>query len=53
MLEEFGEYYSDYLDGTYDCVDRIVLSGYFRLGCESGILSSGYPIPASKWLMYK
>jgi len=35
-LDEFSEYYSDYLDGTYDCADRIVLNGYFRLGCSPG-----------------
>lgn len=34
--DEFSEYYSDYLDGTYDCTDRIVLNGYFRLGCSPG-----------------
>jgi hypothetical protein len=34
--DEFSEYYSDYLDGTYDCADRIVLNGYFRLGCSPG-----------------
>ena len=36
MKDEFSEYYADYLDGTYDCVDRIVLNGYFRLGCSPG-----------------
>jgi hypothetical protein len=34
--DEFSEYYSDCLDGTYDCADRIVLNGYFRLGCSPG-----------------
>jgi hypothetical protein len=36
MPDEFSEYYSDYLDGTYDCADRIVLNGYFRFGCSPG-----------------
>jgi len=36
MLDEFSDYYADYLDGTYDCVDRIVLNGYFRLGQSAG-----------------
>lgn len=36
MLDEFSDYYADYLDGTYDCADRIVLNGYFRLGCSPG-----------------
>jgi hypothetical protein len=35
-MDEFSEYYSDYLDGTYDCADRIALNGYFRLGCSPG-----------------
>jgi len=35
-MDEFSGYYSDYLDGTYDCADRIVLNGYFRLGCSPG-----------------
>jgi len=36
MLDELSEYYADLLDGTYDCVDRIVLNGYFRLGQSPG-----------------
>jgi len=35
-MDEFSEYYADYLDGSYDCADRIVLNGYFRLGCSPG-----------------
>jgi hypothetical protein len=30
--DEFSEYYADLLEGRYDCVDRIVLTGYFPLG---------------------
>ena len=29
--DEFSEYYADFLDGSYDCVDRIVLNAYFPL----------------------
>jgi hypothetical protein len=36
MLDEFSRYYADLLDGSYDCVDRIVLNGYFRLGYSPG-----------------
>ena len=32
MLDEFTNYYHDYLEGTYDCVDRIVLNAYYRKG---------------------
>jgi len=32
MLDPFTDYYSSYLDATYDCVDRIVLNAYFLAG---------------------
>jgi len=35
MADEVSQRYGDLLDGSYDCVDRIVLNGYFRL-CYSG-----------------
>jgi hypothetical protein len=35
-LDEFSEYYADFLDGSYDCVDRIVLNAYFQLGQTPG-----------------
>src|SRR5437870_11566284 len=34
--DPFSQYYGDFLDGTYDCVDRIVLNAYFPLGCSPG-----------------
>jgi hypothetical protein len=36
MPDEFSSYYADLLDSGYDCVDRIVLNGYFRLGYSPG-----------------
>ena len=36
MADEFSEYYAEFLDGTYDCVDRIVLNAYFLLGQSPG-----------------
>ena len=27
--DDFSTYHADLLDGQYDCVDRIVLNGYF------------------------
>jgi len=36
MPDEFSTYYADLLDGVYDCVDRIVLNAYFRLGQSPG-----------------
>ncbi|TEB06444.1 hypothetical protein [Pelotomaculum propionicicum] len=29
--DEFSEYYNELLDGTYDCVDRIVINGYYPM----------------------
>lgn len=29
-------HYNEVLEGTYDCVDRIVLNGYYPLGCSPG-----------------
>ena len=36
MLDEYSEYYADLLENAYDCVDRIVLNAYFRLGQRAG-----------------
>jgi hypothetical protein len=36
MPDEFCSYYEEYLDGTYDCVDRIVLNAYFYLAQSPG-----------------
>jgi hypothetical protein len=38
--DEFSRYYADLLEGTYDCVDRIVLNAYFGLGQSGGGLRS-------------
>ena len=35
MADELTQRYGDFLEGSYDCVDRIVLNAYFRL-CYSG-----------------
>jgi hypothetical protein len=35
-LDEYSNYYADLLDNTYDCVDRIVLNAYFRMGQAAG-----------------
>src|SRR5579872_3631392 len=32
MPDAFTAYYRDFLDGSYDCVDRIVLNAYFPMG---------------------
>ncbi|MEK6705305.1 MAG: hypothetical protein AABZ06_05910 [Bdellovibrionota bacterium] len=34
--DPFCTQYSEYLDGTYDCVDRIVLNAYYILGQSPG-----------------
>ena len=32
MPDSLSERYADLLTGSYDCVDRIVLNAYFRMG---------------------
>lgn len=34
--DDFTEYYEELLEGHYDCVDRIVVNGYFPLGQQGG-----------------
>ena len=34
--DDFSSYYAELLDGIYDCVDRIVLNGYYPLGMSGG-----------------
>jgi len=36
LPDEFSSYVAGLLDGRYDCVDRIVLNGYFLMGQTSG-----------------
>ena len=35
-LDEYSDYYADLLENTYDCVDRIVLNAYHRMGQRAG-----------------
>jgi hypothetical protein len=32
MPDSLSDRYADLLTGSYDCVDRIVLNAYFRMG---------------------
>ena len=34
--DELSSYYAELLEGTYDCVDRVVLNAYFRMGQTGG-----------------
>lgn len=36
LPDDFSTYVADLLDGRYDCVDRLVLNGYFPMGQTSG-----------------
>jgi hypothetical protein len=36
MPDQLSAHYRDVLAGSYDCVDRIVLNAYFRLGMNPG-----------------
>jgi hypothetical protein len=34
--DEFSDYYAELIEGTYNCVDRVVLNAYFPLGQSGG-----------------
>ena len=36
MADQLSALYSDLLDGSYDCVDRVVLNAYFSMGQTGG-----------------
>jgi len=36
MSDSLSDRYADLLTGSYDCVDRIVLNAYFRMGHDEG-----------------
>src|SRR5438105_15574323 len=36
MTDGLSTHYQDLLGGSYDCVDRIVLNAYFRMGHDPG-----------------
>jgi len=36
MADDFSTYYAEQLDGHYDCVDRIVVNAYHRMGQSAG-----------------
>ncbi|MCP3869601.1 MAG: hypothetical protein GY703_16200 [Gammaproteobacteria bacterium] len=36
QIDEFSSYHEELLEGRYDCMDRLVLNGYFPLGQQGG-----------------
>ncbi len=36
ITDELSNYYADFLDGSYNCVDRVVLNAYFGLCYSAG-----------------
>jgi hypothetical protein len=36
MADQLSDLYADFLEGSYDCVDRVVLNAYFSLGQTAG-----------------
>jgi hypothetical protein len=36
MADRLSDLYQDLISGSYDCIDRIVLNGYFRMGHSAG-----------------
>jgi hypothetical protein len=44
MPDSLSDRYADLLTGSYDCVDRIVLNAYFRMGhVQEGAARGGVP----------
>jgi hypothetical protein len=41
MPDQLSTIYSDLLEGSYDCVDRVVLNAYFGRGSLAGAFASG------------
>ena len=41
MPEQLSTLYSDLLDGSYDCVDRIILNAYFSMGQTGEVFAPG------------
>src|SRR6201987_50660 len=42
MTDRLSTLYQDLLSGSYDCVDRIVLNAYFRMGHDPGGFRGGW-----------
>ena len=36
MADDFSARYGDLIDGSYDCVDRVVLNAWFPMGINPG-----------------
>jgi hypothetical protein len=41
MTDGLSTLYQDLLGGSYDCVDRIVLNAYFRMGRAGSVYGGG------------
>ena len=41
MPDSLSERYQELLTGSYDCVDRIVLNAYFRMGMIPAVSAYG------------
>jgi hypothetical protein len=36
MSDQLSSLYNDLLEGSYDCVDRVILNAYFSMGQSGG-----------------
>jgi hypothetical protein len=41
MVDQLTQAYADYLQGSYDCPDRIVLTAYPRLASSGVVFAAG------------
>jgi hypothetical protein len=46
MADRLSELYQDLLIGSYDCVDRIILNAYFRMGHSAGGITTHLELAA-------
>jgi hypothetical protein len=41
VADDFSARYGDLIDGSYDCVDRVVLNAWFPMGVNPGGAGGG------------
>ena len=55
MPDELSTLYSDLLEGSYDCVDRIFLNAYFPMGINGGGMRCWWralQVPMKTWITH-
>jgi hypothetical protein len=53
MPDQLSALYSEFLDGGYDCVDRVILNAYFSMGQSGEVFACGgvsCTVPTRTWM---